>query len=183
MGFNPKPPPNADELFDPLEEEEADVGSVKMVSFSYEKTGDDGSISKFHISVPLLTIVPIPFIRIDEMNINFTAKLSEAHTSSDTSTDTAKDSESSKSYSSTSSRSSSWWWRSSRRSYSQNSSYSSSHNSSSSESSSTSRYNTEYKMNIQVRAVQDDMPAGLSKILELLNSSIKDEPIEEDTQK
>jgi hypothetical protein len=38
------------------------------------------------------------------------------------------------------------------------------------------RYTREYTMNINVRAVQDDMPAGLSRILDLLEQTIKEKP-------
>ena len=34
----------------------------------------------------------------------------------------------------------------------------------------------EYSLDVHVRAVQDEMPAGLSKILDILEDAIKDEP-------
>ena len=125
--------------------------------------------------VPILTILPIPYIRIDEMEIDFTAKLSDAQTSTvDSESYQAGDSQSS----SHGSGYGNWWWPGGNAGYNHNSSYSSSHQHiSSSSGSSTSRYQTEYTMNVRLKAVQDDLPTGLSKILDILHGAIQEEPL------
>jgi hypothetical protein len=40
----------------------------------------------------------------------------------------------------------------------------------------SSRYTREYMMKINVRAVQDDLPAGLERVLDILEQTIKEKP-------
>lgn len=138
-------------------------GKVRNIVFKYQKTDAEGIKRDITLEVPILTILPIPFIRIDTMTIDFTANMSESSESSSKSESASKYSNQ---YSSAGGWG--WWWHSHR--YNFSSQYSSSHNSSSQ---SQSRYKTEYAMNVNVRAVQDDIPAGLSKVLNILESSIK----------
>ena len=165
MGFEPPEEDSADALL-----ENSNAGKARMVNFSYSKEKEDGTIEEFSLEVPLLTIVPIPYIRIDEMTIDFTAKLSEAHIKSDIK---SAENVAEKSKSASASISGGGLFFSAKGSYSYNASHSSSHKSSSK---AGNKYNTEYTMNVYLRATQDDMPAGLSKILEILNSSIKEKP-------
>ena len=50
-----------------------DKGAVQNISFKATKDGNDSTIT-----VPLLTIVPIPFIRIDDMTIDFKASITSS---------------------------------------------------------------------------------------------------------
>ena len=95
------------------------------VSFQFIK---DGHMAQ--ITVPLLTIVPIPYIAINSIDINFKANISASAASTET------------------------------------------ENSSSSVDTSVSAYSVEYTMDVAVHAGQDSMPAGMAKVLEMLNNSI-----------
>ena len=40
----------------------------------------------------------------------------------------------------------------------------------------SNRYKTEHTININARAIQDDLPAGMSRVLDLLEASIAEPP-------
>lgn len=137
-----------------------DFGETRYVTFTYYvTTGEDGEgkaiLTLQTLTVPLLTIVPIPFLRIDDMSIDFTAKISQFYekTKSETSTSTkAVDGKSG--------------WFSTYMGIS--GSVTSSANGTTNSDYKTS---TEYTMNVQLRATQETMPAGLAKILSILESA------------
>ncbi|MBL4705823.1 MAG: DUF2589 domain-containing protein [Flavobacteriales bacterium] len=142
----------------------AEMGEVRNITFTYKKTNAEGAETIAELIVPILTIVPIPFLRIDELNIDFTAKISETiQRGSQYSNEQSYGSSYSGGYSS--------WWSPWKASFS--ASYSSKHSSSSS---SSSRYSSEMTMNVNLRAVQDELPAGLSKVLGILEGMIKEAP-------
>lgn len=138
-------------------------GNVRQVTFSYETADDDAVAGTRSVSltVPLLTIVPIPYLRIDDMTIDFTSKITEEMVrDTSTSSTTQADASLSASYKSF---------------YSPvkvgfKASISHKHSSSAATS---NRYKTEHTININVRAVQDDIPAGMNRVLDILESSIK----------
>lgn len=118
------------------------------VSFQFIK---DGHMAQ--ITVPLLTIVPIPYIAINsKANISASAASTETENSS-SSVDT-----------SVSASARCFWARGS-----MNASYSSKKDSSATK---DSKYSVEYTMDVAVHAGQDSMPAGMAKVLEMLNNSI-----------
>ena len=141
-------------------------GHVINVDFRYKRDGKD-----VVLSVPLLTIVPIPFISIDTVNISFKAALKSI------STEAAVDSDRESSYDSTNSR------------YIGINSYLKTANvqrtvmrgsiSTKKDSVATqnSAYSIEANIDINVIARQESMPGGLAKVLEMLNQaiSIKDQ--------
>ena len=131
-----------------------DNGDVKNVVFQYRK---DSSIA--YLTVPILTIVPVPYLRIDDMNISFKAKI-EAETNSniDSSREESRD---------INGNASAGWGP---YKASMNASYSSKKDSASSRS---SRYAVEYTMDVNLHAVQDDIPAGLGRVLNILEKSIE----------
>lgn len=154
-------PPNADaDPFFEDETEDVDGGEVRNVTFSYSKTNENGEEANVELSVPILSIVPIPYIRIDEMTINFTAKLN------DTIVNTTKENFSVDATTSGTYRA---FWSPVRIDTRVSTSYSSSREA-------ASRYTREYQMQINVRAVQDDIPAGLERILDILEQTIKEKP-------
>jgi len=130
---------------------------VLNVVFKY-KGGTNGEDSEQTLEVPLLTIVPIPFIRIDNMDIGFKASLSQ-------STQTQDKSSSVREASAGVTAKASYLWASAQF----NASVSSKKDTSSTR---DSRYAVEYTMDINVHAVQDDMPGGMAKVLNLLTESI-----------
>jgi hypothetical protein len=158
VGFIPK---DADE--DPFfvdETKDADVGEVRNVTFKYKKVDQDGEDDTVELTVPILSIVPIPYIRLDEMTIDFTAKLTDTITNT-TKTDFKLTSSIKGKYKS--------WWSPLSLEFRTAVSYQSSR-------ARASRYTREYVMNIHVRAVQDDIPAGLERVLDLLEQTIKEKP-------
>ena len=44
---------------------DADAGTLRSVSFLYKKKDENGVESNFELTVPLLSITPIPYIRIE----------------------------------------------------------------------------------------------------------------------
>lgn len=138
-----------------------DFGPVRQVEFTYThrdvETGTDRTVT---LTVPLLTIVPIPFLRIDDMTIDFTSKITEEMlrtTKRDTSVEA--DASLSVNYKSFLSPVKVGF----------KASVSTKHSSSAATS---NRYKTEHTININVRAVQDDLPAGMSRVLDILEGVI-----------
>lgn len=147
-------------------DEDGNITGPTMVSFKYqkpiEKKNPDGSISivptDYTLTVPFLTMLPIPFIRVEETTIDFNAKITAVQESSSTSSmglDTELKAKAG------------WGWGSA--SLKVNFSY----KKSSSESQKTERT---YSMAIHVRAVQDELPAGTERLLGILENSIKEVP-------
>lgn len=114
------------------------------------------------LNVPLLTIVPIPYIAIQNIDINFKANISASsssvsETSSSSSLDAGAD------------ISAKVGWGPFSMTANMKASYSSKKDSKATQS---SQYSVEYTMDVAVKAAQDSMPAGLAKVLELLGSSL-----------
>ena len=133
-----------------------DSGSVQNISFTATKDGTNSEIT-----VPLLTIVPIPFIRIDDMTIDFKASITSSKEETDTATQSSTKSGS----------------------FSASASYLFARAklegtiSSKKDSASTkdSKYSVETTIDVHVHAVQDEMPAGLSRMLDILTDTISAE--------
>jgi len=121
------------------------TNEVRNVTFNYSSGGEQKALT-----VPILTIVPIPFIRIETMDIDFTAKMTESIVD-----------RSSTNVGVSASASANWGFAKAKMSVSV-----------SVNKSKESRYNTEMNMNIKVRAVQDEMPAGLARVLDFLEKTI-----------
>ncbi len=118
---------------------------------------------KMRIDVPVLTMMPIPFIKIDNTDIEFNVKINSVSTtkSSDVTNSNIK-SDSNFGYKG-------WGF-----------SASTTLNTSVSNQKSTSNNETvkkDYSLNIKVHAVQDDMPAGMSRILDILEENISTKAI------
>lgn len=139
----------------------SDFGDARTVTFKYTKADEDGAVSENSLTVPVLSIVPIPSLRIDEMKIDFTAKINDVveNASKDnfkTETSLGVKYKSFFSPVSVDFRTSMSYDRTS---------------------TSASRYTREYTMAIHVRAVQDELPAGLAKILNILEQAILDKKV------
>jgi len=137
-----------------------------MVDFEYkkpiEKTDDKGVVTvkeeKFKLSVPILTMLPIPFIRIEETTIDFNPKINSVQESTTSSSHDLNTSLSAKG----------GWGPVSAKlkvSYSYQK-----------KSSSGSKTERTYSMKIHVRAVQDELPAGTERLLGILESAIEEVP-------
>jgi hypothetical protein len=136
-------------------------GKIRTVTFQYKQQTATGSEVDASLTVPLLTIVPIPFLRIDEMTIDFMAKMTEEYKHKNSTSDNLDIAVNSKfEYKS--------FWSPVTVNF--NVAVSSKHSASSENS---SRFSTEASMNVHVRAVQDSMPGGMAKILQILEGAIK----------
>jgi hypothetical protein len=170
VGFNPKPRPKNPLIarldFNPVATDATpDMGSVRNVTFSYTSANEEGEDVTVELTVPLLTIIPIPFLRIEEMTINFTAKITEemSYSYDYEEAETTEDSTERENK----------YPRTKRRDYTSNASFKgtvTTNNKTTTKN--NSRYQTECAMEINVKATQDDMPGGLSRILNILESAI-----------
>jgi len=160
IGFQ-TPDPEAADLFFEDTNAPANAGTIRNVTFEYMKKDQDDQEQKFKLAVPLLTITPIPYIRIDEMTIDFKAKLTDV-VSRTTSTQTQTTAELKGKFSA--------FWSPVKMEFR----VSATHNTTSSTAASQKR---EYSIDIHVRAVQDEMPQGLSKILDILEDAVSDKKV------
>ncbi len=139
---------------------DGNAGKVRNVTFQYTKLDEDGVVKDAKLTVPILSIVPIPFIRLDTIDIDFVAKLQDVITSS-TKTDFKYGVDAKAKFKS--------WWSPVSMEVRTSMTYQSSRDDS-------SRFVREYTMNIKVHAVQEDMPAGLERMLDILEQTIREQP-------
>lgn len=133
-----------------------------MVKFTYQKPVEvkdaEGNAAvesqTFELSVPFLTMVPIPFIRVEETTIDFNAKITSVQSTSSATSHGLGSSLTAKA---------GWGWGSAKLKV--NYSYQKSR-------SSTGRSQRTYSMAVRVRAVQDEMPAGTERLLSILEGNI-----------
>jgi hypothetical protein len=137
---------------------DADAGELRNVTFTYSKTDATGNPASFTLSVPLLAITPIPYLRIDEMTIDFSAKLADA---------VQRQTENTFNLTAATSGKYSSFWSPIKLEFRVSSTYNS-------KTTTTAASKREYRLDIHVRAVQDDMPSGLSKVLDILEDAIQD---------
>lgn len=139
-----------------------DPGKPTMVTFEYVKVLDvkaaDGTITPtptpMTLTVPILTMLPIPFIRVEEVTIDFNAKINSVVESKTASSQELAASLAVKA---------GWGPVSAELKCS----YSTKKSTSSSE-----KTERTYSLAIHVRAVQDELPAGMEKLLGILENSI-----------
>ena len=131
---------------------------VVNVSFQFNHKGETSQIN-----VPLLSIVPIPYIAVQTIDISFKANISASRTSQEEES-VQQDKEANV--------------------HAQGklgfgifsleaqmeASYSSKKDSKATR---DSRYSVEYTMDVAIKAGQEDMPAGIAKVLEILNNNIE----------
>ena len=137
-----------------------------MVTFSYmkpvESTDSNGAVTvtptKYDLTVPILTMLPIPFIRVEETTIDFNAKINSVQESTTSSSHDLNTKLSAKA----------GWGP-----FSAKLSASYSYKKSSSSGSKTERT---YSMAVHVRAVQDELPAGTERLLGILENAIEEVP-------
>jgi hypothetical protein len=137
-----------------------------MVSFSYsrdvETTEDDGTVTvtptKSSLTVPILTMLPIPFLRVEETTIDINAKIvSTQFRETNTSLGLDTELQAKAGYGPFSAK------------LKVNFSYQKS-------TQQGSKVERTYTMAVHVRAVQDEMPAGTERLLGILENTIKESP-------
>jgi Protein of unknown function (DUF2589) len=166
-------------------------GSMKMIEFTYSATNaTSGQLYDTKMYVPLITILPVPFIRVSavatslqlhedsvyvhvvfdgmvmvcvcdclqvaELTIEFNAKITSVVSETSDKTETDTGSKSTRDW---------WWWWSTPRSAGTFST--------TTKSKSSKEATSEFSLNIVCRAVQDEMPAGLKKMLSILEEAIR----------
>lgn len=166
VGFKNKDTQDPFLLEDGSEQPNPEIGEVRTISFTYKKI-EEGAENNYAITVPLLTVVPIPYFAIDKMVIDFLAKINETVVSN-----MKKDSTNIKK---ASAHAKGGWGPFSA---GMKGSLSTKHSSSSATS---SKYQTEMTMNVHVEASQHDMPKGLSRILDMLSDLVTQNTIKEPT--
>lgn len=124
---------------------------------------------KMQIDVPILTMMPIPFIKIDHTDIEFNVKINSVSNSrSSEKSNTNVNNETDIGYKG-------WGLHASTN---LKTSISNQKTSTSGE-----EVKKDYSLNIKVHAVQDDMPAGMSRILDILEDSISTKAISQPAEK
>jgi hypothetical protein len=155
--------------------QDENIGDVRNVTFKYKRktaagsgVGNEAGEEEVSLTVPILTIVPIPYIRIDEMTIRFTANITEQQeyksasaSSGSVATDTTMNFKAGGFFSPVK--------------FNLNAKVSTKNNWSSSSSNKVNT-STQYTMDVQVRAVQDEMPAGLARVLDIMEQAILEKP-------
>lgn len=132
-----------------------DPEKLRYVDFNYTKSvpnedGDGFDVKEITIKVPFLTMLTVPALRIDEMTIDFNAKLTSTETSN-VSSEFAASAELGINYKVVNFKASASYKRTSTRG--------------------TSVEKT-YNLGVNVKVVNDELPEGLSRILTMLEDSI-----------
>ena len=130
-------------------------GTVRNVQFQYA-SNDGGSVETNTLDVPILSIVPIPYLRIENMDINFKASITDVESfTGSVKSEFGVD------------LSAKGGFFGSRYKFK-------AHYKRESETTRSSSSTVKYEYEVNVRAVQDDIPAGLSRVLDILENSIID---------
>jgi len=138
---------------------------VVNVDFKYKKIPPEGGEGEScGLSVPLLTIVPIPFLRIEETIVEFNAKITSVEYREVSSTDKVGVDLSA---------SARWGFGSAKLKVG----YSHQRQTRAGE-----KVQREYSLAVKVTAVQDEMPGGMEKVMGILESLIKEEKKEEEEE-
>ncbi|MDR2814507.1 MAG: DUF2589 domain-containing protein [Prevotellaceae bacterium] len=136
-----------------------ETGEKKAVNVSFDFVQEGREV---RLNVPLLTIVPIPYIAIDSIDIAFKAKInaeSSSHneTSESSSLDLAAKAQAKLGFGVFSVT------------FEASANYSSKKDSKAMQ---DSKYSVEYTLDVTVKAGQESMPAGLARVLDILNNCI-----------
>lgn len=140
--------------------QESEVNGTKEavnVAFTFIQNGNT-----VRLNIPILSIVPIPYIAINNVDISFKANLSA-------SSSTAEENTSNRQYNLDVSGGGRLGWGIWSVNLGLKGGYSSKKDSRATQ---DSKYSVEYTMDVDIQAGQESMPAGLAKVLEILNSSL-----------
>lgn len=122
------------------------MGAARSVSFQYEMFDEEGLLTQKRMSMPLLSIMPIPYIRIESTEVDFHARIHEVIRETTTEQGLAESAPINRtpvSFQGT---------------FSQNSSKSSTSDKS-------------YQLQVKVRAVQSELPEGLTQLLRSIEAA------------
>lgn len=156
VGFKPVPEGT------PQDPTSQTTGEPATVSFKYKKTvpktdGSGNEEKDAELTVPFLAMLPIPYLRVEETNIDFLAKINSVeYRQVDTNFAITGELEAK----------AGWLWGSARLKVS------STYQRQTKEGNTVTR---DYSLGVKVKAVQEEMPGGLDKLLSILESQIKEE--------
>lgn len=139
---------------------DADAGELRSVTFKYDKKDENDTMKTFSLTVPFLAITPIPYLRVDEITIDFNAKLTDS---------IERKTDSSFNLSTSVTGSYSAFWSPVKVEARVSATYNQT-------SGTTEKQHRDYSMQIHVRAVQDEIPSGLSRMLDMLEQAIHEQP-------
>lgn len=132
-------------------------GKSRQVNFTYTRSDNDGKTREYNLSVPFLTMLPIPYIAVKKASIDFNAKI--------TSTVSSNVSDSLKTDVNANASTGFWFMRAklqSKVAYQKNSS-------------SNGKEQRTYDLHINVEACNEEMPAGTERLLTILEQSISEQ--------
>lgn len=131
-------------------------GKVVNVDFTYNRKNDGGSDQEFTLTLPFITMLPVPYITIKNALVEFNAKITST-TESNTSSNFQQQVDAS--------AGGGFWFASakvtSKTSYQRTSA-------------SSDKEERTFDMHVRVEACNQDMPAGTERILTLLENSIQE---------
>ncbi|MEQ9371391.1 MAG: DUF2589 domain-containing protein [Coleofasciculus chthonoplastes F3-SA18-01] len=149
-----------------------DNKKTRTIEFYYEKGNGEGKTTTAKLVVPLLTIVPIPYLSIDSMTIGFTANINAKSESKKEDIATIKTEANAKAEGGINLG----YWN-------VKSEFSAGISSKrESKAAQTSAYSVEYTMDVNVHATNSDMPKGLQTVLGILSQSITSQDVKEENK-
>ena len=135
------------------------IQATATVVFASRKDAVDAKFQDMKVEVPLLTMLPIPFIRVEEATIDFNAKINSIETQSQSSDLAIGGNLEVKQR-----------WPGGSAKLNVSCSYKKT-------TASGSNVERTYSMHIFVRASQDEMPAGMEKLLGVLEGAMRSTPV------
>jgi hypothetical protein len=132
------------------------TGAVRTVDFTYTRADEDGARQNFTLTVPFLTMVPIPYVTLEKGTIDFNAKITST-TYEETEVNFTQDVD-------TTSKAG-WWFASAR--VTTKTAYQK-------RSASSDLEERTFDMKVHVTVRNMDMPAGTERLLTLLENSISE---------
>ncbi len=68
-------PKNADKLHAPSDVDTVRLGNMKMAKFSVDRTDAQGNLVKHDINIPVLSLFPIPMLQVKDAEFNFSVRV------------------------------------------------------------------------------------------------------------
>ncbi len=134
-------------------------GEKKAVTVSFDFVQDGKEV---RLNVPLLTIVPVPYIAIDSIDIAFKAKINAESSSLNEASESGETNINSKAGGKAG-------FGPFGASFEASAGYSSKKDSKATQ---DSKYSVEHTLDVNIKAGQESMPAGLARVLDILNNCI-----------
>lgn len=140
-------------------EDSGDPNATPPVPRTPARPAEPAQFQEQKLSVPILTLLPVPYLRVEETTIDFKAKIDAIeYRRTDSSLNVGAQLEAS----------ARWLWASA------SLRVSASYQRNTAEGQNTTRT---YSMDVHVKAVQDEMPGGMERMLGILESSITAQPL------